>query len=415
MVERSPEARMTEYWKQWEGQVIAGAFPLQLFLEGDRGHALFLTEYGQGEPQKAVIKIVLGTPESTEAEFSSWSRAAKLSHRNLLRIFTMGRAKSGDTPLVYLAMECADESLAQVIPVRPLTAEEAGQMLEHALSVLAYIHGQGFVHGHVKPEDIMAVGDCLKISIAGLSRVGEGAFTIPDAYTPPEGSTSPAGDIWSLGVSLVEALTQHLPARRPEPVVPETLAPPFLEIARQCLSSDPAARPTAAHIAALLHPAKRPTRKLTYALTAVIALVLSAVIASRFVGHQAAVAPAESAQVPQAPRSEPAPKVQASPPVARDQDEILQRVLPDVPAKASQTIHGRVKVNVQVRVDVSGNVAEATLKSVGSSKYFAGLALQAAQRWRFAPADDSARPREWMLYFEFSRGGTNAASVRMAR
>jgi hypothetical protein len=51
---------MTEYWKQREGQVIAGAFPLQLFLEGDGGHALFLTEYGQREPQKAVIKIVLG-------------------------------------------------------------------------------------------------------------------------------------------------------------------------------------------------------------------------------------------------------------------------------------------------------------------------------------------------------------------
>jgi hypothetical protein len=43
---------------------------------------------------------------------------------------------------------CADESLARVIPIRPLTAEEAGQMLEHALSVLAYIHGQGFVHAN---------------------------------------------------------------------------------------------------------------------------------------------------------------------------------------------------------------------------------------------------------------------------
>jgi TonB family protein len=328
-------------------------------------------------------------------------------------------------PLVYLTMECADESLAQVIPVRPLTTEEAGQMLEHALSALAYIHGQGFVHGHVRPGDIMAVGDCLKISIAGLCRVGEGALTIPDAYTPPEGAASPAGDIWSLGVILVEALTQHLPAPRPadpaEPVVPETLGEPFLEIARQCLSSDPAARPTATHIAALLHPAKRPALKLAYALAAATALTLSVVIAPRFIGRQAAVAPAEPAQVQQAPRSEPAPKpapkVQASLPVVRDQDEILQRVLPDVPAKASRTIRGRVKVNVQVRVDESGNVAEARLKSAGPSKYFAGLALQAAQRWRFTPASagDSARPREWMLDFEFSRAGTKAAPVRMAR
>lgn len=126
---------------------------------------------------------------------------------------------------------------------------------------------------------------------------------------------------------------------------------------------------------------------------------------------------AEPPQVPRAARNEPAIKVQASPPVAREQDEILQRVLPDVPAKASQTIRGRIKVNVHVRVNESGNVAEATLKSAGPSKYFAGLALQAAQRWRLTPtsAGDSARQREWMLDFEFSRAGTKVAPVRMAR
>lgn len=416
---------MTEYWKQWEGQVIAGAFPLQQCLEGDGGHAIFLTEYGQGEPQKAAIKIVVGTPESTEAQLAHWSRVAKLSHRNLLRILAMGEAKSGDTPLVYLVMEYADESLAQVIPVRPLTIEEAGQMLEPALSVLAYIHGEGFQHGHIEPGHILAAGDCLKISIADVGSVGESAITIPDAYTPPEGVASPAGDVWSLGITLVEALTQHVPDRRPtepaERIVPETLAPPFLEIARRCLRPDPGARPIAAEVAALLHspecPAKRAPPKLIYVLAVATALVLSVVIVPRFMDHPAANAPVKSAEVPPVPRSEPEPKAQSSPPVAREQDEILQRALPDVPAKASQTIRGKVKVGVRVRVDGSGNVAEARLESAGPSKYFAGLALQAARRWKFAPAtaDDSVRPREWRLDFEFSRAGAILARVKKER
>jgi outer membrane biosynthesis protein TonB len=68
-------------------------------------------------------------------------------------------------------------------------------------------------------------------------------------------------------------------------------------------------------------------------------------------------------------------------------------------------------------VDGSGNVAEARLAAAGPSKYFAGLALQAAERWKFAPASagDPARPREWMLDFEFSRAGAKAAPLRMTR
>src|SRR5436309_661061 len=64
---------MTEYWKQWEGQVIADAFPLQQYLGGDGDHAVFLTEYGQSASQKAAIKIVLGTAEDGELQIQRWS------------------------------------------------------------------------------------------------------------------------------------------------------------------------------------------------------------------------------------------------------------------------------------------------------------------------------------------------------
>jgi TonB family protein len=278
------------------------------------------------------------------------------------------------------------------------------------------------MHGHIKPGNIMATGECLKISSAAICRAGECPPAIPDAYTAPEKTASPAGDVWSLGITLVEALTQHLPADSAAGlIVPDTLPPPFLEIARQCLRSDPKTRSTVADIAAGLQPGKRPARrpalKWTYAVAALAGLVLATVvIAPRFIDRQEPVSPAQPAQIQLAPRVEPAPKVPASPPVAPVRKDIIQRVLPEVPSQASRTIQGRVKVSVHVRVGPDGHVAEATLDSSGPSKYFAQLALQAARRWKFAPANsgDPVRPSEWILHFEFSRTGVKAVPVRKA-
>jgi len=428
---------MADDWKQWEGQVIADAFPLRQYLGGDEDHAVFLTEYGQPAPQKAAIKIVLGPPESTESQLSRWHLASKLSHPNLLRIFSKGSAKSGETPLIYLVMEYADESLAQVIPVRPLTTDEARQMMEPALSVLAYLHGEGFLHGHLKPGNILAIGECLKISSADLCRVGECPPSTRDAYTPPQKTASPAGDVWSLGMTLVEALTQHPPVRSGthgvaqfnQPIVPDTLPQPFLDIARECLRIDPKARPTVADISARLQPAKslakRPALKWAYVLAAVGLVVTAVVIAPRLIDRHEPVASNDPAQIqPTAPiepaqpapiePAQPAPKVPEPSPPATVQNEIIQRVLPEVPSEARRTIRGRVKVSVRIRVDPSGQVTEAKLDSAGPSKYFAQLALQAARRWKFEPAPgvDPSRPREWVLHFEFQRTGTKVAPVR---
>jgi len=308
-----------------------------------------------------------------------------------------------------------------VVPVRPLSAEESLQTIEPALDALAYVHAQGFVHGHLKPGNIMAVGDCLKVSIAGVCRAGECCPTVPDAYTPPEGTTSAAGDVWSLGVTLVEALTQRLPDNGPTgAVVPETIPQPFFEIARDCLRSDPNARPTIADLAARLRPgappAKRPTNMWTYAFAAVAGLVLAVVFVSPWEPSTKPAQVQQSPPAPPAPAPQPAPRVQAAPRATTVRDEILERVLPEVPSQASRTIRGRVKASVRVRVDPSGNVEEAKLESGGSSRYFSQLALQAARRWKFAPASagDPGRPREWSLQFEFSRTGTKAVPVRKA-
>jgi TonB family protein len=65
-------------------------------------------------------------------------------------------------------------------------------------------------------------------------------------------------------------------------------------------------------------------------------------------------------------------------------------------------------VGVKVAVDKSGNVTGAEFSSAGPSKYFANLALEAARKWKFAPAQKDARSAD--LHFTFKRSGTSASS-----
>jgi TonB family protein len=143
-------------------------------------------------------------------------------------------------------------------------------MLNPVVDVLAYLHSKFYVHSHIKPSNLLAVGDQLKLSsdtICPITQPRE-ALREPDAYDAPEVASSPAkpstpsSDVWSLGVSLVEALTQAAPALpfdvTAEPLVPNSLPQPFLDIARHALRRDPTDRWAAAQIAARLSGVAEP-------------------------------------------------------------------------------------------------------------------------------------------------------------
>jgi len=253
---------MTEASKRWEGQIVDGTLPLRQFLGGSDHSAVFLTEYGEGQPQKAVIKLFTADPATADAQISRWESVADLSHPNLLRLLSGGRCRLDGNDLLYLVMEYADEDLSQIIPQRALTPEETRDMLGPVLDALEYLHGKGFVHGDLKPSNVLATGDRLKLSSDAISRIGEArtATKRPDSYDPPEaisGTLTPAADVWSLGTTLVEVLTQHLPEWQPgphrEPVVPVNIPAPFQQIARECLRLEPQLRINLAEIGARLN------------------------------------------------------------------------------------------------------------------------------------------------------------------
>ena len=524
---------MIDLWKQWEGQVADGRYPLkQLLGATDRG-PVFLTETSDGE--KRAIKLIPADPQSAGALMARWEQAAKLSHPHLLRIFQTGRCRLGDARMLYAVMECADEDLSHVVPVRPLTAMEGGEMLRPTLEALAFLHGKGLVHGHVKPSNIMAVGEQLKISVDGISAARNPSFERGKStvYDAPEAGTrggSAAADVWSVGVTLVEVLTQKLPAwefkGQEEPDLPRMPAP-FGDIAKQCLRRDPQARCTLAEIATRLDPdapplgrvqavaakpvavaapleparaaapapppssapkpgppaeaspapvaqvkapemkpavaekprvvasaapARTAATKRSYAVPAIAiaAVALVAVVFAPKLLHRdremspdltasaasdrpaaaptaPAAAPASSAAAPEVANPEPAPAVPSpamKPAPARKKTvaggvggAVVHQVLPDVPQKALETIHGTVRTGVRVTVDASGKVTDESLESAGPSRYFANLAEKAARGWQFAApaADGEPVPSEWVVRFEFSPDGAKATAVRASR
>src|SRR5258705_9940743 len=260
---------MSQNWKQWEGQVVNGKFPLLRYLGGSEYSAVFLTEFNESErPQRAAIKLIPAGGETDELQLSRWRAAVALSHPHLISTFDEGRCEVAGVALLYVVMECAEENLAQVLPSRALTPEEARETLDSVLDVLAYLYGKGFVHGHIRPINIMADdGDQLKLSSDGLRRAGEPLERAGrrDEYDPPEhapdafapvDTASTAGDVWSLGMTIVETMTQTRvgtsSTEQRETLVPLTLPEPFLDIARHCLLRHPQERWTVSEIAARL-------------------------------------------------------------------------------------------------------------------------------------------------------------------
>jgi TonB family protein len=255
---------MTESWKDFEGQVADAQFHLRRYLGGSDYVAVFLTELGEGQTQQAAIKLSPADPDAAETQLSRWRQAAKLSHPNLLRIFQAGRCRLGERNMLYVVTEYAAEDLSQILPQRPLTASETRDMLGPILDALSYLHLNGFVHGHIKPANIMAVDEQLKISSDGLCRAGRPSAgrSKPGPYDAPEfpsSVASPSGDIWALGMTLVEGLTQRLPTwehiREEEPSLPDNLPPEFRDLARHCLHRDPVRRWTVVDLTRWLQPA----------------------------------------------------------------------------------------------------------------------------------------------------------------
>ncbi len=480
----------------WVGHVIDGQFTLVQRLGSSQGADVFLTEFGD-PPRKATIKLIPADADDAEIRVAAWQAAVNLSHPHLIQVYASGRCEIDSAARLFVVMEYADEVLAEIIPDRALTPKEAEEMLGSALDAVSYLHARGFVHGRLKPSNIMAVGEQLKISADSLifsGAMGEPLLerTVYDAPETVQGPIGTAADVWSLGATLVDVLTQRPPVwdgkSTLDPVVPLTVPQPFAEVAQECLHNDPARRCTLEGIRALLEgktpppPPKVKTAKPAnpkprfVALFAALALLVFAIAIWQVRAHKSqpppapspaaeeqsvpAAAPAEAEAPAQTPgpaqttppvpaaavtpapnpptvpaessapapaaNSAPASATASAPPATKSpsggammtsgatvKGVVAQQVEPDVLPSALRTISGTVKVSVRVGVDASGKVTDSGFESAGPSKYFANKALDAAQHWKFTPAQvgGQAVASAWILHFDFKQSGASVDPV----
>ncbi|HEY6482682.1 MAG TPA: protein kinase [Steroidobacteraceae bacterium] len=482
---------MTEVWTRWEGQLVNGVFPLRRFLRGSEHSAVFLTDHQGHGPDAAVIKLITAPEALAGRQLAYWKTAAALSHPHLTRLLDCGRCQLGERQFLFVVMEYAQETLAEILPQRPLTAQEARAMLLPTLGALEFLHRQNLVQGHLTPANVLVVNDRLTLASDTIRPAGEPRAVSAESQSgdPPEakhGALSGAGDIWALGITFVQAITQREPlfheGRLELRSLPADLPPAFVKIIKRCLSADPASRPTAADLETMLagrSPAsERPAQPVTAEAVAAasvaaaterhvahvdrsrrhrsaVPLILALVIvllgawaglrllrlrasppamigsasrpASREPAAPAAVSenpPGAAAAIVPSPTAadvKPAPAASTSvaAPVTPQQlsttspvssPSVVREEIPNVPRSARDTIRGHIKVLIRVSVDSAGAVADQTIELAGPSKYFLRLASEAADKWKFVPADNDST-RHWLLQFDFSRAGTTASAT----
>ena len=198
-----------------------------------------------------VIKRALMERDSIEnvrdiVQFSSAASAA--SHPNLVPV--LDASVTGSSP--YLVMPRLEgptmaELMAQQIKPLPVALWLARQTAQG----LSALHSVGWIHGDVKPENII-VGSNGHVTVIDLGfatkihTASRNQFRGTPEYAAPEMLTEnmaalPAADIFSLGRVLWKWLTKIEPAS-------ESSLEPVAELIQQMVSDEPGERPTATFV-----------------------------------------------------------------------------------------------------------------------------------------------------------------------
>jgi serine/threonine-protein kinase len=219
------------------GRVIAGKYKLESPIGSGSTASVFRALHL--DLKRNVAVKILHEQNSGQMQFVKRFKgealaASKLEHPNVARVLDFGQDADG---LLYLVMELlTGRSLEAILAVEGrLPPRMALTFAIQACSALAFAHDVGIVHRDVKPENIMIVAhrdddgnpcDLAKVCDFGLAKLGErdpdqedlttgGMLCGSPMYMSPEqtrGETLDGrSDIYSLGVTLFEALTGTFP------------------------------------------------------------------------------------------------------------------------------------------------------------------------------------------------------------
>ncbi len=211
------------------------------------------------------------------AEDPEWARSfereaqllASISDPGIIQIYDVGAAPEGR---YYVAELVEGESLASRLRSRRMAPVEAREIALQLARALARAHSQRVVHRDVKPANVLITRDGrVKVGDFGVARLAEGTTDAPVAtiagtpgYMAPEqasgGISSPATDVYGVGIVLYEMLAGHKPfegksavelalrhVNDPPPPLPANTPRGIVRIVERALAKDPADRYSDGH------------------------------------------------------------------------------------------------------------------------------------------------------------------------
>ncbi|MCP3803063.1 serine/threonine protein kinase [Allokutzneria sp. A3M-2-11 16] len=208
--------------------------------------------------------------------------AARLrDHPNIVAVHDV--VIEDDVPWIIMGL-VAGKSLEERLKAGPLPADQVSRIAADLLNALEAAHAAGVVHRDVKPANVMltAGGDALladfgiavhhtdtALTATGML-IGSVEYMAPERLNGTDGQAE--GDLYSLGVTLFQAVEGLSPFRRDTPTATLTAVllgePPPLSstgslatLITRLLERDPGKRPTLPEARALLEASHEPTKE----------------------------------------------------------------------------------------------------------------------------------------------------------
>ncbi|KAJ9458662.1 Serine/threonine-protein kinase Aurora-3 [Diplonema papillatum] len=213
----APPAKGKLTWRQGDftiGSRLGGGTHSQVFVAREKATRFVCA-------LKIIKKASVARGKLAERIQSEVEIQRTLRHPNILKLF----AYFHDADRIYLVLEyCPGGQLYQMIGKTGMPEPEAASFVRQVVSALRYLHGKGYVHRDVKPENLLIdkrgtlrladFGWAVPSRARRMTVCGTLDYMAPELLAEPPSHSSPV-DLWAVGAVAHELLCGSPPFALP--------------------------------------------------------------------------------------------------------------------------------------------------------------------------------------------------------